>query len=137
MNKIKLIGLLAIFASTTVSANNTILFPGSANTQATGTSISVPQYKSPIALVGGYQVSDGVLTSRTYNCGINISDLEIEAKLHWEGATPQIMVVGNNLIMCRSAATGSFSVDLTESINNVPAHILDRIEVANSVRLSL
>ncbi|WP_394388886.1 hypothetical protein [Shewanella woodyi] len=137
MNKIKLISLLALFAATATSANEAIVFPGSTNMAAAETPITFPQEKSPIALVGGYQVEGGVLTSRTYNCGINISDLEIEAKLHWDGATPQILIVGENLIMCRSGSTGPFSVDLTESIINTPAHILDRIEVANGVRLGL
>ncbi|AQS36883.1 hypothetical protein Sps_01719 [Shewanella psychrophila] len=137
MNKIKLIGLLALFATTAASANETIVFPGSTSTSAVEASITFPQEKSPIALVGGYQVEGGILTSRTYNCGINISDLEIEAKLHWDGATPQILIVGENLIMCRSGSTGPFSVDLTEFITNMPAHILDRIEVANGVRLGL
>ncbi|MFT5705123.1 MAG: hypothetical protein ACI8SK_001078 [Shewanella sp.] len=123
MNKVKLIGLVALFATTAASAANV--------------PITFPQEKSPIALVGGYQVAGGILTSSTYNCGINIGDLEIEAKLHWDGSTPQILIVGKELIMCRSAVTGPFSIDLSEFIHNAPPHILDRLEVANGVRLGL
>ncbi|MPY26583.1 hypothetical protein FM037_11565 [Shewanella psychropiezotolerans] len=138
MNKINVIGLVALLATATVSANNVIVFPGTSDASVTEASITFPQEKTPVPLVGGYQIEQGVLTSRTYNCGINISDLEIEAKLHWNGATPQLVIVGAYpATMCRAGFTGPFSVDLTEFIHNTPTYILDQLEVANVVNLGL
>ncbi|AQS35656.1 hypothetical protein Sps_00452 [Shewanella psychrophila] len=80
MNKVNLFGLIAILATATVSANN-IVFPVHTDTLATESVVNFLQEKIPVPLVGGYQIENGVLTAKTYNCGISISDLEIEAKL--------------------------------------------------------
>lgn len=137
MNKVNLFGLIAILATATVSANN-IVFPVHTDTLATESVVNFLQEKIPVPLVGGYQIENGVLTAKTYNCGISISDLEIEAKLIWDGATPQLLIVGAYpSTMCRAAFTGPFSVDLTGFIANTPTHILDHLGVANSVYIGL
>ena len=132
-----LIGLVAF--STSISAfANAIVFPDSENNARTETEIVFPKDKTPVPLVGGYQIENGILTSRTYNCGINISDLDIEAKLQWNGATPQLLIVGEYpSSMCRAGFTGPLSVDLAEFIHRIPAHVLDRLVVANHSPLDL
>ena len=67
------IGLVALLAATCVSATETITFP-EASSSVPDAPIVFPKSQHPIALLGGYTVEDGVLRSRTYDCGINISD---------------------------------------------------------------
>lgn len=132
-----LLSAAVLLPSISVAANNAITPPTLTGMSATEVPITFPEEKLPIAIVGGYQIENAILTARTYSCGINVSDLEIEARLRWDGATPKILLVGMNLIMCRSGVTSPFSVNLSEFINNIPAHVLDRLEVANNVSLSL
>ncbi|PKG38913.1 hypothetical protein [Psychromonas sp. Urea-02u-13] len=138
MKTIKILGLLAFATSMTVAANNAIVFPGPSNTAVENAPVVFPVDKTPVPLVGGYQIENGILTSSTYNCGINISDLDIEAKLKWDGATPQLLIVGTYKgIMCRSGVTGPISVDLSKFIQRTPTYILDRLVVANHAPLNL
>ncbi|QIJ86797.1 hypothetical protein G3U99_21330 [Vibrio coralliilyticus OCN008] len=126
------IGLVALLAATCVSATETITFP-EASSSVPDAPIVFPKSQHPIALLGGYTVEDGVLRSRTYDCGINISDLNLTAKLIWDGVTPKMAIMGDDLIMCRSGANSPFELDLNAFFNNLPDHVLTRLEVANPV----
>jgi long-subunit acyl-CoA synthetase (AMP-forming) len=56
-----LIGLVAF--STSISAfANAIVFPDSENNARTKTEIVFPKDKTPVPLVGGYQIENGILT---------------------------------------------------------------------------
>lgn len=128
----KILGLIALFATSLVQAEET-------TTLTTQSSFEINQTTSPfierqpIVLVGGYQVEDGVLRSRTYDCGIDISDLNLSAQLVWEGITPKIMIVGDDLAMCRSLENSPFELDLTELLDQLPNYDLYRLEIANHV----
>ncbi|PSU45793.1 hypothetical protein C9J12_21375 [Photobacterium frigidiphilum] len=130
MKTIKVIGLLSLLASSFVSANNTIIFSGSYHHE--NVPITYPKTQHPISLVGGYNITNGILSSNTYNCGIDVSDYNMTTTLQWEATKPLLVVLGDNLIMCRSGSTGPFELDLTQFIESTPPHILDHLEVANS-----
>ncbi|CED59420.1 Putative exported protein [Moritella viscosa] len=132
-----LLSAAVLLPSVSVAASNAITPPTLTSVSATEVPNIFSEKKLPIAIVGGYQIENAILTARTLSCGINVSDLEIEAKLRWDGTTPKILLVGMNLIMCRSGVTSPFSIDLSEFIHNIPVHVLDRLEVANNVSLGL
>ncbi|CCN85973.1 hypothetical protein VIBNIWn13_p0121 [Vibrio nigripulchritudo Wn13] len=91
------------------------------------------QYLLPVPIVGGYTLENGVLTARTYNCGIDLEDLDMEAKVHWDGNTPQLLILGAYPdTMCRALFTGEFTLDLTQFIHDTPPHILDRLQVVTN-----
>ncbi|WP_104046353.1 hypothetical protein [Vibrio jasicida] len=123
---------VTLLAASFVHAEDAITFP---TEQAAGgnDAIVFPTVQNPIVLVGGYEVENGVLRSRTYDCGINISDLNLSAQLVWEGATPKVMIVGDDLIMCRSLANSPFELDISTVLNQLPNHDLYRLEIANHV----
>ncbi|MDP2571859.1 hypothetical protein Q8W40_06695 [Vibrio penaeicida] len=134
MKFFKLLSLAAMLATSAASANNAIVFPGS-NSAVGDAPIVFPKAKTPVPIVGGYTLENGLLTASTYNCGINLDDLDMEAKVHWEGNTPQLLIVGDYPeTMCRAGFTGEFTLDLTQFIHNTPVHILDRLEVVTNPR---
>jgi hypothetical protein len=94
-----------------------------------------PTAQLPVALVGGYNIEDGIFKSRTYDCGINISDLNLTAKLVWEGTTPKIEIVGDDLLKCRSLANSPFELDINPLLNKLPNYEMFLLEVANHVNL--
>ncbi|MDN3611147.1 hypothetical protein ACODM8_10995 [Vibrio ostreicida] len=126
------IGLVTLFASAFASANAGLSFPThSAATE--NASIVFPQSQHPVALLGGYTIENGIFRSRTYDCGIDISDLNLTAKLVWDGGVPKLAILGDDLVMCRSAANSPFELDLNLFLNNLPDHVLHRLEMANPV----
>ncbi|KJY92076.1 hypothetical protein TW84_07115 [Vibrio neptunius] len=129
------IGLVTLFAATCVSANATLTFPDTPSS-VPDAPIVFPKSQHPIALIGGYTIEDGILKSRTYDCGINISDLNLTAKLIWDGVTPKLAIMGDDLIMCRSGVNSPFELDLNPFFDNIPDHVLSRLEVANTVDLN-
>lgn len=126
------LGFVTLLAASFVHAEDAITFPTQPATEV-NESIVFPTVQYPIALVGGYEIENGILHSRTYDCGINISDLNLSAQLVWEGATPKVMIVGDDLIMCRSLANSPFELDINPVLNQLPNHDLYRLELANHV----
>ncbi|MGF1901026.1 hypothetical protein [Aliivibrio sifiae] len=128
------IGLFALCSSVFANANGTIVFPGQ-NVSSGGGSVVFPTAQHPVTLVGGYNIEGGVFKSRTYDCGINISDLNLTAKLVWEGATPKIEIVGDDVFICRSLVNSPFELDINSLLNKLPNHEMYRLEVANHVNI--
>ena len=124
------LGFVTLLAASFVHAEDAITFPTQQATEV-NEAIVFPTVQHPIALVGGYEIENGILHSRTYDCGINISDLNLSAQLVWEGATPKVMIVGDDLIMCRSLANSPFELDINPVLNQLPNHDLYRLELAN------
>lgn len=132
MKAIKLLGLSMIFASAFSFANETVVSADTATTSSDAPIVFAKE-KSIVPIVGGYTLENGILTARTYNCGINLEDLDMEAKVNWNGNTPQLQVVGSYPdFMCRALFTGEFTLDLTQFIENTPPHILDRMEIVTT-----
>ncbi len=128
----KILGLIALFAISLVQAEETITLTTQSSFEVNQTTSPFIERK-PIVLVGGYQIEDGVFRSRTYDCGIDISDLNLTAHLVWEGATPKVMIVGDDLAMCRSLENSTFELDLTGLMDQLPNYDLYRLEIANHV----
>ena len=61
MKTMTLIGLVAFTTSISAFAN-AIVFPDSENNARTETEIVFPKDKTPVPLVGGYQIENGILT---------------------------------------------------------------------------
>ena len=128
----KILGLIALFAISLVQAEETTTLTTQSSFEINQTTSPFIE-KKPIVLVGGFQLEDGVFRSRTYDCGIDISDLNLSAQLIWEGAIPKIMIVGNDLVRCRSGENSPFELDLTGIIDQLPNYDLYRLEIANHV----
>ena len=126
------LGFVTLLAASLVHAEDAITFPTQSAAEFNDP-IVFPTVQHPIVLVGGYEVENGVLRSRTYDCGINISDLNLSAQLVWEGATPKVMIVGDDLIMCRSLANSPFELDISGVLEQLPNHDLYRVEIGNHV----
>ncbi|QEO45963.1 hypothetical protein F0315_12025 [Vibrio cholerae] len=140
MKPIKLLSLLALVSS--ISANATIIFPGengytptTPGNSSTPSEITFPTFsKTPLDLYNGYTIKDGVFQSNVNTCEVIIDNPEYEAKIIWEGKTPKLMIVGNtNPFPCRALLTTNMELDLTQFLDNVPAHILEQLELANRV----
>ena len=126
------LGFVTLLAASLVHAENAITFPAQSDAEVNDL-IVFPTVQKPIVLVGGYEVENGVLRSRTYDCGINISDLNLTAQMVWDGSTPKVMIVGDDLIICRSLANSPFELDISGVLEQLPNYDLYRAEIANHV----
>ncbi|MCZ8498693.1 hypothetical protein O9929_14250 [Vibrio lentus] len=84
------------------------------------------------------QIENGILHSRTYDCGINISDLNsYRHNFILGGCDTESDDCCDDLIMCRSLANSPFELDINPVLNQLPNHDLYRLELANHVILKL
>ena len=128
----KILGFITLFAISLVHAEETIILPTESSFEIHQT-ISPFVERKPIVLIGGYQLEDSIFRSRTYDCGIDIRDLNLSAQLVWEGAIPKVMIVGDDLARCRSPENSPFELDLTDLMEQLPNYELYRLEIVNHV----
>ena len=127
------LGLVTLLAASLAHAGDAITFPTQPAAEASGGAIVFPVVKQPIVLISGYEVEDGILRSRTYDCGNDISDLNLSAQLVWEGATPKVLVVADDMIRCRSLTNSPFELDINGVLDQLPNYEQYRVEIANRV----
>ena len=137
MKTIKLLGLLALMASSVASANSVITFPGESSSVSNAPITFPTSSKAPITLYNGYTIKDGIFRSEVNTCHVEVDNPEYEAKLVWQGKTPKLLIVGNeNPVGCRALFTVPMEVDLTAFLQNMPTHSFAYLEVENRVIIS-
>ncbi|MCG6262638.1 hypothetical protein K6U64_05980 [Vibrio vulnificus] len=94
MKTIKLLGLLTLIASSVASANTAITFPGEGSSVPDAPVTFPTSSKTPITFYNGYTIKDGIFRSEVNTCVVEVANPEYEAKLIWEGKTPQSPTAG-------------------------------------------
>ncbi|WP_114787855.1 hypothetical protein [Vibrio tetraodonis] len=134
MKTIKLLGLLALMASSVASANSATTFPGESSSVSSAPVIFPTSSKVPITLYNGYTIKDGIFRSEVIPCDAGVDNSEYEAKLVWHGKTPKLLIVGNqNPRECSAIFSEPMEVDLTAFLQNMSTHHFAYLEVENRV----